>query len=356
MVLEYDADYPRPRRTIGCLTYQSRASTRPTQSDLDALVARARIRNKQHGVTGMLLYEGGRFLQTLEGPPEDLDTIWSSIQRDERHSDITVLTHHLVSSRLFSDWSLLLYRKFDEAPSGFLRKLRRKDPLSERISKVVHLAFDADQSGLNTIIESLTHEGWHGDEVVRGLLEPAARALGDAWLADDCSEFDLTLALGLLQRAGHLARYSSNLPQEGEQGFSVLLATAPGEPHLFGPSLLADQLTDAGWAVEVSFLDSNEALASQLYQMQPDMVDISLSDALPRHGGLAALRETVRHSRHSVPEAPPIVSVGGRLFAEGEATAEHVGADYARRSIAGVTRAMAKQISQARKIGLGKLP
>ena len=62
----------------------------------------------------MLLYENGRFLQTLEGPPAGLQQVWSSICRDRRHREIEVLTEHLVSNRLFAGWDLLLYSREDD--------------------------------------------------------------------------------------------------------------------------------------------------------------------------------------------------------------------------------------------------
>lgn len=57
---------------IACLTYKSRAAYSPSPADLEDLVHKARLRNRSLGVTGMLLYENGKFLQTLEGPPEGL--------------------------------------------------------------------------------------------------------------------------------------------------------------------------------------------------------------------------------------------------------------------------------------------
>lgn len=41
-------------------------------------------RDHSLGITGMLLYDGGRYQQTLEGPPAALDHIWSTIQHDPR--------------------------------------------------------------------------------------------------------------------------------------------------------------------------------------------------------------------------------------------------------------------------------
>ncbi len=93
---------------------QSHATADPSTTDLDLLVNRARARNRSLDVTGMLLFEDGCFLQTLEGPPDALGALWSSIKQDDRHNQIEVLSEHLVSARLFSDWDLLLDGRFDE--------------------------------------------------------------------------------------------------------------------------------------------------------------------------------------------------------------------------------------------------
>ena len=348
MVLEFSSQETKPDGLIGCLTYQSRAMAEPTPVELDALVAQARVRNNNYGVTGMLLYEDGRFLQTLEGPPKGLETIWSSIKRDERHSEIEVLSQHLVSGRIFSEWDLLLYRKLDQAPKGLLDRLRPRNPLGKHIPTLVKLALEANEPALNDLFARLAERGWSGDAMVRDLLEPAARAMGDAWLADECSEFDLTLGLGMLQMAGHAVRYLKDPEELRGSQYTILLASAPGEPHLFGPSILADQFTDAGWSVEMIFPTSNEALQNQLFDQQPDAVDIALSDALPRSNKVTKLRETVEQSRWSVSEHPLVVSVGGRLFAEASATAELVGADHARQTIAGTRLSLRELVEQTR--------
>ena len=349
-MLEYGDDRSQPDSLIGCLTYQSRASAPPSNTELEDLVTRARVRNQSFGVTGMLLYEDGRYLQTLEGPPKGLEVIWSSIKRDERHEDIEVLSQHLVSGRIFSDWDLLLYRKLDQAPKGRFDRLRPKNPLARRIPTLVKLAREANEPVLNDMFAQLAEKGWSGDSIVRDLLEPAARAMGDAWLADECSEFDLTLGLGMLQMAGHAVRYRKDPDELRGSQYTILLASAPGEPHIFGPSLLADQFTDAGWSVELVFPTSNEALQNQLNDQQPDAVDIALSDALPRQSRVSKLRETVEQSRWSVSDHPLVVSVGGRLFAEASATAEHVGADHARRSIAGTRLSLRELVEKTRHL------
>ena len=340
---------------ISCLTYQSRAVSRPTEGDLERLVKHARERNRNLGVTGMLLYENGRYLQTLEGPPAGLQTVWSSICRDDRHRDIEVLTEHVVSSRLFSDWDLLLYSR-EEDPR---RTTRASDlaphALAHYVPGMAQLALEGDDARMNARLASVAEQGWSADDIVSHLIEPVARAMGDAWLADRCCEFELTVGLSMLQMAGHAVRSHANAGTLRRSRYSILLATAPGEPHMLSTAMLADQFTDAGWRVEMAFPTSKEALANQIVQQGHDAVDIALSDALPRQRALMHLRETVELCRKASlgnpgSANPVIVSVGGRMFAEATASAATVGADHARRSVGGTSVRLAQLIRQGRNL------
>ncbi|NCP13650.1 MAG: hypothetical protein GW858_05730 [Sphingomonadales bacterium] len=334
---------------VGCLTYQSTATVMPSADELRSLTRQARARNRSVGVTGMLLFEEGRFLQTLEGPPEGLDAIWSSVARDQRHSDIEVLSKHMAPARLFTGWDMFLSSKTGHvsSPAGIVSDL--PPAVAEHVRAAVKLSLDGDDIGLNALMAELVEKGWTSDAMLRMLIEPSARALGDAWLADDCSELDLTIALSMMQLAGHAVRYETAPQAIRSSRYSILLATAPGEPHMLGTALLADQFTDAGWDVQMAFPDSEEALLNQLSAQRPDALDIGLSDALFRQQSLIGLRSTVEHSRLIPANHPTVVSVGGRLFAEAAATAASVGADHARVTVAGASIRMAELVRQSRK-------
>lgn len=333
---------------IGCLTYKSMATTNPTPADLKAMVSKARARNRELGITGMLLFEDGCFLQTLEGPPDQLDMVWNSIKRDPRHRDIQVLSEHVVNNRLFSAWDLMLYdRQHDRAKSAASTAM--PPAIARSIKKLVRLALECDDPAIDALLCQLAEQGWKSDAVIALLIEPAARALGDAWLADQCSEIDLTIALSMLQMAGHSARHLQPAPGPANpQRYSILLATAPGEQHKLGTSLLADQFIDAGWQVDVAHPDSIEALANQVRAQRPDAVDIGLSDALPRRHSLVRLSRAIEQSRLAVPASPTVISVGGRLFAEAAVTAMMVGADHARTSVVGATVPLAELVRHKR--------
>lgn len=333
-VLEFDDAQTGEDTVLGCLTYQSRATTKPSRDDLAALMARARSRNRDAGVTGMLLYERGRYLQTLEGPPDGLEKIWSSVRNDSRHTDIEVLTQHFVPARLFSEWDMLLYGRSPNEEPTLLSRMSGGDTLARHVGVLAEHALNADETATNELIAARIDEGWTSDDLTAKLIEPAARAMGDAWMADECSEFDLTLGIGMLQIACHAVRHTPDPEAIRTRRYTIVVAAVPGERHRLGQSLLADQLSDQGWSVDRIEPHDNAELVYRLAQTQPDALDLSLSDALPRSGALAELRKTISKSRIAVSTQPVVVSVGGRLFAEAMATAEHVGADHARRSVA----------------------
>lgn len=335
---------------ISCLTYQSRAVSRPSQSELEQLVAAARRRNHSLGVTGMLLYENGRFLQTLEGPPAGLRAVWDSIRRDPRHGEIEVLTDHMISSRLFSDWDLLVYSRDARPRGGGRGSDLAPHALAHYVPSMAQLALDGDDMRINARLASIAEQGWSADEIVSFLIEPVARAMGDAWMADRCSEFELTVGLSMLQLAGHAVRTKACTTSLRRSRYSILLATAPGEPHMLSTAMLADQFTDAGWRVEMAFPHSKEELADQIARQGHDAVDIALSDALPRERALMRLRETVEHCRKASPDHLVVVSVGGRMFAEASASAATVGADHARRHTGGTSVRLAQLIRQGRTL------
>lgn len=333
---------------IASLTYKSIATAAPGESDIDALVTQARARNRALGVTGMLLFENGAFLQTIEGPPAAVDTLWASIQRDGRHKHIEVLSQHMVAARLFSDWGLLLAGRFDSPPPPAALAQPAPPAVAEHLARVVELALNADDLALNALIAGFAEQGWTAEAILTLLIEPAARALGDAWLDDRCSELDLTIALSMLQLAGHAVRYSSSSQTIRASRYRILLATAPGERDMLGTALLADQFLAAGWQVDMAFPETEEALTNQLLAQHPDAVDIGLSDAMPRHHAIAQLRSTIQHSRLVPSDHPTVISVGGRLFAEAAATALSVGADHARTGLAGTSLRLAELVRKSR--------
>jgi hypothetical protein len=88
------------------LVYAS-AAVRPfTPADLTALLQKSRTRNSYLGVTGMLLYHSGSFLQVLEGSETSVQQIYASIQKDPRHTNEKLLYRGQIARPEFGQWSM----------------------------------------------------------------------------------------------------------------------------------------------------------------------------------------------------------------------------------------------------------
>jgi hypothetical protein len=88
------------------LIYGSQATRDLGPDELVELLARARVRNEQVGLSGMLLYSSQSFLQVLEGDQAALTQTYRRISADPRHTNLRLLLDAEVSTRLFPDWSM----------------------------------------------------------------------------------------------------------------------------------------------------------------------------------------------------------------------------------------------------------
>jgi hypothetical protein len=92
------------------LVYVSTATTLPTHSIVDSILDSAHRRNPALGITGMLLWKEMAFAQYIEGPPDALDLLWTTLLRDERHEDVALLSRWELEERFFGDWSMASHR------------------------------------------------------------------------------------------------------------------------------------------------------------------------------------------------------------------------------------------------------
>lgn len=87
------------------LVYISNTRIDFPESELDRILAVSRRNNSARGVTGLLLYLGGAFLQVLEGADEDVEAIYTRIRSDARHWETNVLLDQDMP-RAFDGWSM----------------------------------------------------------------------------------------------------------------------------------------------------------------------------------------------------------------------------------------------------------
>ncbi|AVS75583.1 BLUF domain-containing protein [Paracidovorax cattleyae] len=71
-----------------------------------AIAAKARLSNVRDGITGLLVFDGQRFCQQLEGPPAPLASLLGRIRVDARHTEMEVLHQAPLMKRRFQRFSL----------------------------------------------------------------------------------------------------------------------------------------------------------------------------------------------------------------------------------------------------------
>lgn len=88
------------------ICYTSRA-VRPLGSpELIALLAKSRTSNQSIGVTGLLIYERGVFIQILEGYTDTVKALLAKITLDPRHKDVELTFEQPIEAPSFGDWSM----------------------------------------------------------------------------------------------------------------------------------------------------------------------------------------------------------------------------------------------------------
>ena len=103
------------------LTYVSSATMSFSQEQLKALLDVCIANNRRDGITGILLYKDGNFMQVMEGPQDVLLRTLARMENDTRHSGIIVLLQGHQRDRQFPDWSLA-YRDLGDGsgkPTGY---------------------------------------------------------------------------------------------------------------------------------------------------------------------------------------------------------------------------------------------
>ncbi len=88
------------------IVYVSAAVQPFSKPELLALLKNAREKNQRLGITGLLLYKDGDFIQLLEGERAAVQALYSTICKDPRHAGTIVLVAGEANQRLFSDWSM----------------------------------------------------------------------------------------------------------------------------------------------------------------------------------------------------------------------------------------------------------
>ena len=88
------------------MMYASRAVPAVDQEELITILRQSKAHNPTIGVTGVLCFSGGIFLQVLEGGRSAVNRLYNRIAADPRHTEVEVLLYEEIGERRFASWSM----------------------------------------------------------------------------------------------------------------------------------------------------------------------------------------------------------------------------------------------------------
>ena len=101
------------------IIYASTASYLYTEKELNNLLEQSRTANLKIGITGLLAYKDGNFMQTIEGQEQKIMKLMLKISRDTRHHGIILMFKGFIERREFSNWSMAYLNLSGDSSEGF---------------------------------------------------------------------------------------------------------------------------------------------------------------------------------------------------------------------------------------------
>jgi len=92
---------------IGAL-YISHATSEIAADDLAMILKVSHANNPPRGITGVVMYHQGMFMQYLEGPDDAVAERLDVIRQDPRHRNMFVLINDQIAERHFPDWAMAI--------------------------------------------------------------------------------------------------------------------------------------------------------------------------------------------------------------------------------------------------------
>ena len=88
------------------LMYASRAAAAVDHDELLAILRQSKGNNPALGITGLLCYSDGIFIQALEGGRNAVNRLYNQIAADPRHNDVLLLSYEEIGERRFAGWAM----------------------------------------------------------------------------------------------------------------------------------------------------------------------------------------------------------------------------------------------------------
>jgi hypothetical protein len=126
--------------------YCSKSRKSFSQVELLELLTRSRPNNSKLGLTGMLLYKNGEFVQVLEGSEQEVRALIQKIKQDPRHADVVKLLEGYCDERQFPYW----YMGFSDVDSS---EVRNRPGFTQYLSAPLSIGLAADSTDCQKLLQ-----------------------------------------------------------------------------------------------------------------------------------------------------------------------------------------------------------
>lgn len=174
------------------------------------------------------------------------------------------------------------------------------------------------------------------------LLTAVIRRFEAAWMTDDIGFGDLSMVFLTLHRV--LVQLLGSEPAAGDSASRgrILVATVPGEEHVFGAMVLADALRAVGWHVDTLLGTDAQTLCASVGRGRHAVVGLSVGHDLVLDG----LADLIADLRLAAPGPVPRILLGGAGLVQPIAQYHFLGADGIAQSAADAARWIAAHVPQ----------
>jgi MerR family transcriptional regulator, light-induced transcriptional regulator len=202
------------------------------------------------------------------------------------------------------------------------------------VESFAELTIRDDPRAASDLVRKMLDRGIAFETILMDLLAPAARVLGDKWVADKCTFVDVTIGVARMHR---ILREFNGIPERlwnsSGSGHRCLLMPVPGEQHTFGIRMVEEFLMRDGWEVDNRFPATDLDLVKTVSDESYDFVGFSLMGETL----IKPLIESIRLVRAKSLNRHVRVMVGGVVFAEQPELRDLCGADaYAADAVSAV--------------------
>lgn len=208
------------------------------------------------------------------------------------------------------------------------------------VPRFIRILLSHDEQAAYAFAAELIERGVTTERLYEGLFAQAARELGEMWLSDDCTFYDVTLGTGRIQRLirefSH--QFLADYLYPGSTG-RLLLCSASDEQHSLGIAVLAEFFVRDGWDVHVGPGLGSEALLDKVRENDYNLLGFSVAVT----SRISKLQQDIRRCRQVSRNKDIKVIVGGSLITEDPSLAERIGAD-------GFATDASSAIAEARRI------